>query len=255
MIIETFNLNFFILLAIIIFAIFIITYSLRNSSEKVKAIVLTGICVVNIVIFFIYKGFLSVDSDFLVISQMDRFNWFSELPLQLCNINMFLIPFGIITKNRSVLGFSFFIAPLGALMALIFPEAAFTGYSLALPRMWGFYFTHSVILISGILISSLGFYRPKYRDYGGITLTFIILSLSAHIINTVLRATVCPQANYFFTYGSDVSILNLFWKFIPVPFLYELPSLLILFAYMGIVSSFFYIADLLKSRKKELVNV
>ena len=41
------------------------------------------------------------------------FNIFNELPLHLCNINLFLIPLGVWKRNRSIMGFSFFVAPLG----------------------------------------------------------------------------------------------------------------------------------------------
>ena len=41
----------------------------------------------------------------------------------------------MLTKKRPVLGFACFIAPLGALMAMCFPEPSFVGYSLLLPRI------------------------------------------------------------------------------------------------------------------------
>lgn len=120
-------------------------------------------------------------------------------------------------------------------MALVFPEAAFTGFSLLIPRMLGFYLTHTLLIVCGLSLALLDFYRPAPREYPRVLGTFLGLALLAHLINTLLRATVCPEANYFFTYGADISILNLFWKLIPLPFLYELPSVLILLAYMGLV--------------------
>ena len=130
MIIRPFNAGFFLLVAIMIGAIVLLWALLHGQPERWRAAVLITLCVVNIIGFFVYKWFLSGDVEFLQVSGLDRFNWFNELPLQLCNINMFLIPIGILTHRRSLLGFAFFVAPLGALMALVFPEAAFSGYSL-----------------------------------------------------------------------------------------------------------------------------
>lgn len=241
MIIRPFNAAYLLLLAFAAGAVVLLWALLRGRSERCRAAVLIALCAVNIIGFFVYKGFLSRDVQFLQASGLDRFNWFSELPLQLCNINMFLIPIGILTHRRSLLGFAFFVAPLGALMALVFPEAPFVGYSLWLPRMLGFYVTHILIIACGLSLVTLGFYRPDFRDIPGIAGTFLLLGIGALAVNFLLRHTVCPLANYFFVYGGDVdiSILNLFWKWLPVPFLYEMPALLILVGYMALICLLF----------------
>ena len=149
MIIRPFDAGFFLLMAVMIGTIVLLWALLRNQPQQRREAVLLTLCVVNIIGFFVYKGFLSADAQFLQVSGLDKFNWFNELPLQLCNINMFLIPIGILTRRRSLLGFAFFVAPLGALMALVFPDPAFSGYSLWLPRMLGYYLTHMLILIVG----------------------------------------------------------------------------------------------------------
>lgn len=236
LIIKPFNGVFWCLLALVAAAVLLIGRAGRGMTEWRRARLLIALCACNIVIFFVYKGFLSVDREFVEISGIDRFNWFNELPLQLCNINMFLIPLGVLWKKRPVLGFSFFIAPLGALMALVFPEQPFCGYSLLTPRVLGFYLTHALLIVCGLSVLALGFYRPNPKDYPGIVSTFLILGLLAHGVNTLMRAAVCPHANYFFTYGADISILNILWRMIPVPFVYELPLVLVLIAYMALVN-------------------
>ena len=151
MIIRPFNAAHLLLLALAAGAVVLLWVLLRGQPERCRSAVLIALCAANIIGFFVYKGFLSRDMQFLQASGLDRFNWFSELPMQLCNINMFLIPIGILTKRRSLLGFAFFVAPLAALMALVFPEAPFVGYSLWLPRMLGFYATHRLthLLVHG----------------------------------------------------------------------------------------------------------
>lgn len=251
MIIRPFNAGFFLLVAIMIGAIVLLWALLHGQPERWRAAVLITLCMVNIIGFFVYKWFLSGDAEFLQVSGLDKFNWFNELPLQLCNINMFLIPIGILTHRRSLLRFAFFVAPLGALMALVFPEAAFSGYSLWTPRIFGFYFTHMLIIICGLSLATLGFYRPRPKDLPGIAGTFLMLGFGALLVDHLLRHTVCPQANYFFVFGQDVdiSILNLFWKWLPVPLLYELPALAILFAYMGLICFVFSALDKHRARR------
>ena len=160
------------------------------------------------------------------------FNIFNELPLHLCNINLFLIPLGVWKRNRSIMGFSFFVAPLGALMALLFPEPLFSGFSLLMPRIFGYYVTHAILVVCGLSLATLGFYRPDPKDIPRILKTFGLLAVGAHLINLLLRLTLCPEANYFFTYGAEIGVLKLFWRIIPAPLLYGLPAPLILAGYM-----------------------
>ena len=61
-------------------------------------------------------------------------------------------------------GFSFFVAPLGALMALLFPEPLFSGFSLLMPRIFGYYVTHAILVVCGLSLATLGFYRPDPKD-------------------------------------------------------------------------------------------
>ena len=59
-----------------------------------------------------------------------------------------------------------------------------------------------------------------------------MLAVGAHLINLLLRLTLCQEANYFFTYGAEIGVLKLFWRIIPEPLLYGLPAPLILAGYM-----------------------
>lgn len=237
--IYPFNFVYICLLALGALLLLLMHRTLRGKPESVRKKYLLWLCAANIVLYFVYKGFLSVDAEFVQVSGIERFNWFNELPLQLCNINLFLIPLGAATGKRGIMGFAFFIAPLAALLALMFPEAAFVGYLITQPRILGFYLTHLLIVVCGISLYTLGFYKPEFADFPGIIAAFVVLSLGAHIINTVLRRTVCPQASYFFTYGADISVLNLLWRLIPIPYIYLLPALLVLLAYMSLVTLFF----------------
>ena len=233
--IRPFNPVFFGLLALIVLALVGIRRFGRTHTFRQRQWLLIGLSAANLVLFFIYKSLLSMDREFLVLSGQAHFNWFSELPLQLCNINMFLIPIGVLTHRKSVMGFSFYMAPLGAMLAMLFPESAFTGYSLLLPRILGFYGTHALLVACGLSLAGMDFYQPSMKEAPRVLGVYVTLTLAAHALNMILRATVCPEANYFYTYGADISVLNLFWRMIPHPLLYELPAPLLLLAYMSLV--------------------
>ena len=184
-------------------AVLLIFLLLRGKPEARRSRYLIGVCFFNLALFAGYKLSLSLDAAYIRAYYPNGFNIFNELPLHLCNINLFLIPLGVWKRNRSIMGFSFFVAPLGALMALLFPEPLFSGFSLLMPRIFGYYVTHALLVVCGLSLATLGFYRPAPRDIPQILKTFGLLAVGAHLINLLLRLTLCPEANYFFTYGAQ----------------------------------------------------
>ena len=121
-IMRPFNTLFLIVFAAFLALLVIASLLLRVKSDKAKTTVLVAACLVTFVGYFIYKYMLSLDADYNVITaNMGGFNWWGELPLQLCNINMMLIPIAVLRRSRPLMCFGFFVAPLGALMALVMP--------------------------------------------------------------------------------------------------------------------------------------
>ncbi len=235
MVIKAFNYVFWLLILLCILAIIGLYFLLRKRSEKTKIIVLSSISVFNIIFFFIYKIWLSNDQEFLLIEELEKFNWWSELPLQLCNISMFMIPIGLIFKKDFLKSYVFFISTLGAFMAMCFPEKAFTNSDIFLLRNIGFYGTHAIIFILGISVVTLGLYQPKVKDLLKPMLTAFGLAAIMLIVNTILRNTVCQEANYFYTYQTNIPLLKTFWEWIPVPLLYEVLTIFILAPYCLLV--------------------
>lgn len=252
MIVEPFNGVFLILLAIMLMFIVGASSILKDKSKKAKKTFIVTVAVLDIICFVFYKLALSRDSEFLTLTNLAKFNWLDELPLQLCNINMFLIPIGVLAENTAMMGFSYIVAPLGAMMALVCPDPSFVGFSIFVPRMLGYYITHMVVFCLGIFLATLGFYKPKLSDMPGVLLTLLCVSAGAHCFNLLLRYTgLCGHANYFYTFGADISLLNLFWSWIPLPYLYELPAFLILLAYMGLQILFFKLLEKFKKPEAE----
>ena len=229
MIISSFNLVFNGMMLLFIGLTIIFTIIFKNKSQKTKDCFMVIFGVFNILFFIVYKIVLANDDYNFVI-------W-KELPLQLCNINMFLFIIAVITKNKYITIFSAYVAPLGALMALIFPDTNFTGNSIFLPRNIGFYGTHGIIFIMGILMFTLGYLKPKFKNIVLLIPCAAVISFGAFLINIILTAVSNVETNYFYTMSTDgISLLDLFWKLIPVKYLYLLPAMLILTAYVGLIS-------------------
>ena len=251
-IMHPFNGVFFAFFALFLLLLVLAGVCLRGCSERTKKTVLVTACVLTLLGFFVYKYYLSIDAEFNeATAAMGGFNWWGELPLQLCNINMILIPIAVLTNRRALMSFAFFVGPLGALMALVMPGTGFDGYSILLPRMLGYYGTHFMVIIEALALAVFGLYRPRFRDLPGTVLALVLISLAVFGFNVLLRATgLHPKANYFFSMETEGNpILDLFYSRIPYPWLYELPSILILLPYMFLITAPFALAD----RKKEPV--
>ena len=234
-IMRPFNTLFFLVFAVFILLLIAASILLRKKSERTRELVLITACVVTMIGFILYKVSLSRDSEFNIITAgMGGFNWWGELPLQLCNINMILIPIAVWRKSRPLACFSFFLGPLGALMALVMPGNGFDGYSLLLPRMLGYYGTHFMLVIEGLALVTFGLFRPRLRDLPRAILTAFLIAFGIFCINMLLRwSGLHPKANYFFSVETEGNfLLELFYSWIPVPFLYLLPSIVILGVYM-----------------------
>ena len=228
MIIKPFNLVHIVVLLLAVALTITASLLLRKKEQKTKDYIMVGLSIFNIIFFIIYKIWLSND-DY-------DFNIWKELPLQLCNINMFLIPLGIILKNKYLLTFSFYIAPLGALMALVFPDTNFINNDIFMLRNIGFYGTHIIIFGMGLMLASLGYVEPKLKNIKVLLISAVIFSLGAFIVNILLRLATGVDVNYFYAMDpSGISILELFWKLIPVKYLYLLPAVVILTIYTLIV--------------------
>ena len=256
-IVRPFNTIFLLMLAAFLALLVIASAALRKKSERTRQTVLIAACLVTLFGYFVYKYALSLDAEYnLITANMGGFNWWGELPLQLCNINMILIPLAVWRKSRPLLCFGFFIAPLGAMMALAMPGNGFDGYSLLLPRMLGYYGTHFMIVIEGLAIVTFGLYRPKFRDLPGTVLAILAVAFCVFLVNVLLRwSGLHPKANYFFSMETEGNaLLELFHGWIPLPFLYLLPCIGILGVYMTLITGAFALADRLKNRKTPALN-
>ena len=235
---------FFVLLLVIASLFF------RKKSDRAKRWAVAVTCLVNCLFFVLYKIFLSKDAEYNVIqSAMGGFNWWGELPLHLCNINMWLVIVGVLLDKRSIMRFCFFAGPIGAAMALFMPGNGFSGYSLLLPRMLGYYITHFLVMITCLSLGTFGLLKPELSDLPKTLIVTFIIAFLIHLVNTLFRITgLYEKANYFYTIETEGNfLLEIFYRWIPLPFLYLIPGLAILAVYVLLVTG---LAALVKKPKR-----
>lgn len=240
LIISPFNLTFTVTFLILIAVFLLVRGYVAGRGEKTAKTAVVIMSAVTLAIYIVYKALLAKDgeySDILVENGLLPFNKFNELPIHLCNINIFVVPAAAVTGKRSLKSFGFFLAPLGAMMALLMPSVGFSGYSLLLPRIWGYYLTHMIIVLLGLSLYSFGLYRPRIKDVPGMTLALVVLSFCAFVVNVVFRRTgLSGTANYFYTYDPEGNpILGILYRLIPVRYVYVLPCIIILALYVLLV--------------------
>ena len=253
LVMRPFNAVFCVVFAAFLLLLIVASCILRRQDVRIRTKVLLIFSAFALIGFFAYKGSLSVDREYdILMAGMGGFNWWGELPLHLCNINMFLIPIAVIWDKRSLMSFAFFVGPLGAMMALIMPGVGFDGYSLILPRMLGYYGTHFAIVVEAFALATFGLYRPRFRDLPRTVLTILAIALAVFGINLLLRATgLYLRANYFYSVETEGNpLLDLFYSWIPAPFLYLLPAIGLLVGYMALVMLAFAGAERIQALRR-----
>ena len=253
LIMKPFNGTFFLMLGIMILILIGLTLLFRKKSLRTRQIALTAIYIFGLVVFVVYKVFLSRDtaySEICAAAGKGAFSWWLELPLQLCNINLLMIPVAALTMKRPLLSFAFFVAPMGAGFALAMPGIGFEEYSLLLPRIFFYYLTHFMVFLGGPALACFGLYKPRFKDTVPTALMLLAVTFCIFLINELIIVTGANRyANYFFTMNTEGNaILDLCWALIPVPFLYEIPLVLILLPFILIVTAGFWVAKKLKKK-------
>jgi uncharacterized membrane protein YwaF len=178
------------------------------------------------------------------------------LPLQLCNIAVFLIPTALITKKAILMDFVFYICGLGALAAILVVGSDYQDtYSM---MTFSFYIFHFSVFLIPILNSVWGFHPLKPSLKGAFNLTLMVLAISGsvHLLNLFLNNVYAIPANYFFTMRVLAAQMNpafaLFAKWIPYDYFYLLVAFPILYLYMFAVYLIMLIP--VKKRKHDIVS-
>ena len=108
-----------------------------------------------------------------------------------------------------------------------------------------------MVLIEGLALVTFGMFRPRLRDLPGAILASLLIAFAAFSINMLLRwSSLHPKANYFFSVETEGNfLLELFHSWIPFPFLYLLPGVIILGIYMLAITLPLELAERRKQNK------
>jgi uncharacterized membrane protein YwaF len=228
-ILEIVPLFYYDVSAIVIFLLIFQVFRRRPDSAKTK--VLYVLCIINFLAYII--------NDYYFIKRGDSI--LTLLPLQLCDMAVFLIPLTLLLKKRILYDFIFYICALGAFIALLIPSSDFIGQTWSM-MTFSFFVYHYVIVIIPLLLAGWGFYlpAPTLKSVIRLSIAIFALALFLHILNMAFGKWFGVAADYFFTiikYSAPSNpVFELFSRIIPIDLFYLLPGLLILWIYIPLIS-------------------
>lgn len=196
----------------------------RNKSEKAQRIFLYTICFINIGLFLIYK----TDK---AINHPEIFDFWADLPLQLCNMNLYLMPIALKTRSKTLYGYLVFVSLMAAALGIFSFDQAYIGRSPFDISVMCYFIDHVIIVDVAMCLVLFGYYKPN--KYENVVISMFIMfgfAMIMHSINVIFRATgLSLNANYFVSYGQAGNFgTEILMKIINVPLLYMIPTACIL---------------------------
>ena len=245
--ITPFNLSWFALVALMFYLPFVIANKYKEKTRKERLRFVKWFSIVSAILWLIYKYALSKDPDF------GSFFIWDELPLQPCNTMIWLGIIACIFDYSVIMDYGFFIGIPCALMALIMPESEFIIVPILSIRAIGYYGTHALVVILGMLFVTMNLTDINYKNASRSVIFFMFMAICVHIVNIILRFTVHPGATYYFTFGFEENfLLAAFMRAIPIPLLYMAPIFIAAFPVTiietFIITSIQKLKDILVSR-------
>lgn len=154
----------------------------------------------------------------------EGFPLLQNLPLHLCTIMSFLMPFVVWFDWKPLRAVAFFPGAIAGIASLVSAASYEQGHSLFDPKSF-FWVAHELNAIVPFLLVSLGLYRPTWRQA---LLSVVWVSAFGLVVilplDLAMRAWVDPGVNYFYLFDPEgADILVALWEIIPVPIIYMLP--------------------------------
>ena len=107
-----------------------------------------------------------------------------------------------------------------------------------------------MLIVIPLITAKFKFFAPGFKLLWQPAALLVALTGVMHIVNMVFRATgLAAGSNYFFTYGlRGDPLTEIFWRIIPYPFFFLLPSILLFVPYVVLLTLPFY----MKSRGRKM---
>lgn len=222
----------------------------KNEEQKRNAFLFIGGAI--LILFYVQRFFMFRYDAFAAEYGTGWENILTELlPFNLCYFSVILMMIGARYNNKYLLGFCFYISTVGAMLALATPVAIFTETNLLQPAVGLFYFLHILVAAVYWNIGFLGLVKPGKVLVITSPLLLNVISFLVHIVNWIGRSAGIDCMNYFYTFDTEgSSMLELFWEWVPVPYLYLIVPGYVIFLVWSVVLTLLYrCVVLLKKRK------
>lgn len=223
---NLFSYQHVLLLLINIVYIILLCLILKNKSRKTQTItlvIINALCV----LLFVGRMFFGWESSRIY----NHGSKVTLLPLEFCNINIFITLITIITKSKFLQQYLYFASMLGALIPLIiFPECHMitNGNNLFHYMFVDYWFIHTNLFAIPIVMIACGWFKPSIHYILKILLMVFAVFTFVFICSTILRNFEgFESANYMYCYNdTNLPILKQLHHLIPYPYIYLLPIIL-----------------------------
>lgn len=169
---------------------------------------------------------------------------YEYLPLHLCSLTAMVLPVAVFTRSK-VLSNLLLLWSLGAVMALVVNTAQ-ADFPLCSATFFFYFFPHLLEFGIPILLFRLGLVKKDVKCMASTLLITLCVYTLIHWANVSLNsyfiaeqitnpAGAVVQVNYMYSLRPENPVLALFWTWIPHPYFYMLPVVLIVLIYLAAV--------------------
>ncbi len=227
--IQMFNLWYFVFIIISVGGFFGLYFLLKNKNKTTVKIVLISLMAFALILHFLKGLFPPYSLDY---DRHLRDSWF----INICGANIALFPFMLISKNKHVKDYMFFIGVLSGLIAICYPIDPILKENQAAEwiDVLRFYLHHNLLWYVPLLMVVLKIHKIEYRRVWATPVIFLCVMLFI-MLNQVFQSELgfiglrgddihaIPYVNNSLIWGPDGSISKLidwacpqFFKTIPV---------------------------------------
>ena len=227
-----------VVMVILIIAVPLAAFLLRKTEEKKLKILF-------IVLWAVLSAFEIVKIVWESVTNPNGFEVTGILPLYLCSIFMYVMPFAIWQSRaswlrRSACGFLCTLNLIGGLVNFIYPVNVLSNYSVISFAGLHTLIYHAVMVFVALLMLFSGYYRFRLRDCALAFLPVLVVSIPANIVNLVYHCDYMFFGGGFFPFSLIADHLP-DWLWVIVLYV----------GYLAVPLLFFYLPAHLIGKRKE----
>lgn len=153
------------------------------------------------------------------------------LPLELCNINIFITLIALIVNKKFLNNYLYFVSLVGGIIPLlVFPDVHMitSGRNIFHYMFFDYWIIHTHLVAIPIVMISCKLFTPSIKQIPWVLLTTLGIYFIAFLSSIILRNFESfKTANYMYTMShNNLPILKQLYSLIPIPFIYGLPLII-----------------------------